>query len=336
MLRRLPVYLLLDCSESMAGPPLEAVENGVATMLAALKRNPHALETVFMSVITFDAKARQEFPLTEIAAMAPPRLSIRPGTAMGAALKLLAAAIKREVVKTTEKQKGDYRPLVFIITDGRPTDEWREAARRLRESRPALASIYAIGCGDDVDFAVLKEAADVSIHMSALSTDSFAKLFVWLSASVQSMSVSAADKISLEKIPLGEGLALVEAGAAPPPAARPRLYFHARCRKTRRHYLMIYKYEPAGEVYMAQAGHALPDDFFAEGTLAAPDVSSDLLYGETVCPHCGAAAWAQCGFCRHLFCLPEDFDEPALVCPVCETRLTRGRGDAFDVSGSAG
>ena len=39
-MRRLPVYLLLDTSGSMAGEPIEAVKNGVQMMLHSLRQNP--------------------------------------------------------------------------------------------------------------------------------------------------------------------------------------------------------------------------------------------------------------------------------------------------------
>ena len=122
MHRRLPVYILLDCSESMAGGPLEAVEAGVYTMISALSRNPYAIETVHLSVITFDAMARVVVPLTEVPMVKPPLLSIRPGTSLGAALDLTRQRIESEVVKTTADTKGDYKPLIFILTDGQPTD----------------------------------------------------------------------------------------------------------------------------------------------------------------------------------------------------------------------
>lgn len=337
MTRRLPVYLLLDCSESMAGPPLEAVENGVATMLAALRKNPYALETVWLSIITFDARARQIAPLTEISSLSLPRLSIRPGTSLGAALNLLRERVTAEVVKTTAEQKGDYRPLVFILTDGQPTDEWDRPAARLREVKPGLASIYAIGCGDETDFATLGRIADVCLHLRGLSTDSFAKFFVWMSASVVERSVSAApdDRVSLEKIPLSEGLELVDP-ASPPPPARQRLYFHVRCQKTRQHYLMRYRFEPSAGVYLAQDAQPLPEDFFSEGAMKSPPVGSDQLYGQVACPFCGRTAWGQCGFCHHLFCLDEHTQTPTLTCPVCETSLSMGEGSSFEVEGSAG
>ena len=64
-MRRLPVYLLLDTSGSMHGEPIEAVKNGVQTLLTTLKQDPYALETAYVSVITFDSSARQAVPLTD-------------------------------------------------------------------------------------------------------------------------------------------------------------------------------------------------------------------------------------------------------------------------------
>ncbi len=56
-MRRLPVYLLLDTSGSMGGEPIEAVKNGVQVMISSLRQNPQAIETAFLSVITFDSSA---------------------------------------------------------------------------------------------------------------------------------------------------------------------------------------------------------------------------------------------------------------------------------------
>ena len=57
--RRLPVYLLLDCSGSMMGEPIEAVRQGVKALLSELKGDPQALETAYLSVITFDGRWRR-------------------------------------------------------------------------------------------------------------------------------------------------------------------------------------------------------------------------------------------------------------------------------------
>ena len=64
--RRLPVYLLLDVSGSMQGDPIEAVRHGVRALISELRGDPQALETAYLSVITFNSSARQVTPLTEL------------------------------------------------------------------------------------------------------------------------------------------------------------------------------------------------------------------------------------------------------------------------------
>ena len=337
MQRRLPVYLLLDCSESMAGFPLEAVEAGTRSMLSALQRNPYALETVKLSIITFAAKARQLMPLSEVSSVTLPKLTIRPGTCLGQALDVLCDCMKHEVIATTADQKGDYRPLVFILTDGRPTDEWEQAADRLKKFRPSPASIYTIGCGIDVDFSILGKIGDHCIHMRSLAPESFADFFVWMSASVQSMSVAREDKVSLEKIPLKEGMSFVDHTNLPPSITNPqRLFFHVCCRSTEKHYMIRYVFEPSVECYCAEDALPLPEDFFSDGSLKSPGVSSDLLYGSQDCPYCNNPFWVQCGKCNSLFCMEENFNEPDILCPVCKSLLSAGSGGTFNIESSLG
>ena len=74
-MRKLPVYLLLDTSGSMHGEPIEAVRNGMQTLVSALRQDPHALESAYLSVITFAESAAQVVPLTELTQFQIPVLS---------------------------------------------------------------------------------------------------------------------------------------------------------------------------------------------------------------------------------------------------------------------
>ena len=65
-MRRLPVYILIDTSGSMHGEPIEAVRNGLQVLISSLRQDPYALETAYISVITFSSSAKQLIPLTEL------------------------------------------------------------------------------------------------------------------------------------------------------------------------------------------------------------------------------------------------------------------------------
>lgn len=207
--RRLPVYLLLDISGSMAGDPIEAVRNGVRALISELRGDPQALETAYLSVITFNSAARQVVPLTELMMFREPQLTAGGATAFGAALRLLAECIRSEVRKSTETQKGDWKPLVFILTDGAPTDEWREAAAELKSTHPA--NIIACAAGAYADTKILKEITDCVLFMNNLSAGDLSQFFAWVSSSVKmsSKSLDAKPGANIELPPPPQGFVIV-------------------------------------------------------------------------------------------------------------------------------
>lgn len=116
-MRRLPIYFLLDVSESMAGDNIRLLNQGLESLVKSLRTDPHALETVFLSVIVFAGKARTLTPLVELSSFYPPRLPLGSGTSLGLVLDHLMNEIDRTVIKTTSEQKGDWKPVVYLLTD---------------------------------------------------------------------------------------------------------------------------------------------------------------------------------------------------------------------------
>ncbi|GFK95295.1 hypothetical protein NNJEOMEG_03154 [Fundidesulfovibrio magnetotacticus] len=186
--RRLPVYLVVDTSGSMSGEKIESVRQGIKALLADLRGDPQAIETAYLSVITFDSSARQNTPLSELMLFKEPALDADGTTAMGEALRLLKDCIEREVKKSSSTQKGDWKPLIFLLTDGQPTDSWESAAEELKKSRPA--NIVACAIGSDADVGPLKRITEIVVRMEEVQPETFKAFFKWVSSSIKATSAS--------------------------------------------------------------------------------------------------------------------------------------------------
>ena len=190
-MRRLPVYLLLDTSGSMYGEPIEAVKNGVQTLISSLRSDPYALETAYLSVITFNSSAQQVTPLTELAAFQQPKIDASGCTAMGEALTLLAQKTDSEVTKTTNDQKGDWRPLVFILTDGEPTDDLNKGLAEFKKRKFGMVVACAAGMGANTN--TLKQITENVVRLDTADGESIKQYFKWVSASISTSSKSVED-----------------------------------------------------------------------------------------------------------------------------------------------
>ena len=184
-MRRLPVYLLIDVSGSMMGEPITAVENGVTMLVSALRNEPQALETAYLSVITFDDIAKQDVPLTDLMSFQMPRMVASGATYLGAALELLALKLDTEVKKTTFEEKGDWKPLVFLMTDGQPNDDWKKGADEVKKRK---ATVVACAAGFDANTKILKQITKNVVQLGSTSANDIAAFFKWVTASISSGS----------------------------------------------------------------------------------------------------------------------------------------------------
>jgi len=192
-MRKLPVYLLLDTSGSMHGEPIEAVRNGMQTLVSALRQDPHALESAYLSVITFAETAAQVVPLTELAQFQMPALTASGTTSMGAALTLLAERVQAEVAKTTADQKGDWKPIVFMMTDGASTDDLAAGIAAIKAAK--IGALIACAAGPGADTTELQRITDSVVRLDTTDSNTIRAFFKWVSASIATTS----QKVDLNK-----------------------------------------------------------------------------------------------------------------------------------------
>lgn len=204
-MRRLPVYLLIDTSGSMKGEPIESVKVGLEAMIASLRQDPFALESVNISIITFDSSVKQLLPLTELENLQLPEIQTPDSgpTHLGAALELLCKVVDKEVQLSTPERKGDWMPLLFIMTDGKPSDVQLYNQIITEVKKKHFASIIACAAGMHARTEPLKLLTDQVYSLDTVDSSTFKQFFKWVSDSigVGNRSIGAADELILPPPP---------------------------------------------------------------------------------------------------------------------------------------
>lgn len=204
-LRRLPVYILADTSGSMAGDSIEGVNQGMRLLYTELLGDPQASETAYISVIEFSTDAQQVIPLTVIQDFSPPTFHAGGVTNLGAALDVLINSMTQELRKNTSDIKGDWKPLVFILSDGAPTDsEWPAKIEELKRNHSFNLVALAYGAGSDAG--PLKQLTPNVLRASE-GPNQIREFFKFVSSSIKATTASAG------VTPAGAALVL-----PPPPA----------------------------------------------------------------------------------------------------------------------
>jgi uncharacterized protein YegL len=184
---RCPCVLLLDTSGSMSGMKIAELNNGLRTFAEELRSDTMAAKRVEVAIVGFGpVQTIQHFITAD--AFIPPTLVATGDTPMGAAIIEAINLVAER--KSTYKSKGIgyYRPWLFLITDGEPTDDVTAASAAIREGEASRSFMFfAVG----VEGADINRLAQISIRQPLkLKGLSFKELFVWLSNSLGSVSRS--------------------------------------------------------------------------------------------------------------------------------------------------
>lgn len=184
---RCPCILILDVSGSMSGKPIAELNDGLTTFKDELAADSLAMKRVEVAIVTF-GPVNVECPFTGAATFQPPQLRSQGDTPMGAAIERALDMVRDRKNDYRANGISYYRPWVFLITDGGPTDAWQVAADAVRAGEDSKAfAFFAIG----VKGANMDTLRQISVR-EPLSLDGlkFRELFSWLSSSLRSVSQS--------------------------------------------------------------------------------------------------------------------------------------------------
>jgi uncharacterized protein YegL len=184
---RCPCMLLLDVSGSMQGAPINELNSGLTLFRDELCADSLAMKRVEVGIVTF-GPVRIEMPFIGAESFIAPQLRSQGDTPMGAAIHEALQMVDNRKAEYKRNGISYYRPWIFLITDGGPTDEWRSAAAAVREGDSSKKfAFFAVG----VRGANMEVLSQISLR-EPLSLDGlrFRDMFKWLSSSLKSVSQS--------------------------------------------------------------------------------------------------------------------------------------------------
>jgi uncharacterized protein YegL len=348
-MRRLPIYFLIDVSESMVGDQIELVQQGMAEIIQELKTDPTALETVWVSILVFAGQAKTLVPLQDIISFYPPKFPIGGGTSLGNGLGHLMYELRKNEVKTTPTQKGDWKPLIFLFTDGVPTDSSEKAIIEWESNWKRSTNLVAISLGENAEFSLLNRLTHNVLKLEDTGPSGYKDFFKWVTASIKTSSESldtssgfelaGTENTNLKEIDLSKDGSKVQADDN-------SVVLTAKCQNTHKTYLMKYNksvnpsniegLELSTKSYRLKGAYPVDETYeeLSDKNKAKLSINTEELIGVPTCPSCGnQTAFAVCQ-CGQIHCIG---DEEISSCPGCGNKGKYGAGSGgFDVTRTQG
>jgi len=187
---RAPLVLVLDCSGSMQEDNKIALLNeGLKTLQTELKNDPIAARCGRVLVISFGGDNNVEImgEWTDAMDFTPPTLMAGGLTPLGAAMRCALEEIESQKSQMRTAGVSYKRPIILLLSDGEPTDEWRQVAAECKDAESShKVNVMPIGIGSQANKDVLGAFSNKgALNLSGLK---FKELFIWLSRSIQAVS----------------------------------------------------------------------------------------------------------------------------------------------------
>jgi len=198
----LACVLLLDTSGSMNGAALDSLNQSINNFIQQTSMDEMAMKRVDVAIISFDDKPELVMPFTPISQMEPVNLTAGGLTAMGAGINMAIDQVKERNRFYASLGVPCFKPWIFMITDGSPTDDITSAMQKIQEEESkgthGKLKFFALGVGN-YNKEVLKK---LTKRVMELSDTDFSGIFDWMSESMCAISVSrVGENVQLGMLP---------------------------------------------------------------------------------------------------------------------------------------
>jgi uncharacterized protein YegL len=156
-------------------------------MINTLRSDAQALDSLWISIITYDREVKEIAPLTELVSFQLPEITCPQSgpTNTGAGLEFIVRQVKKDVIKGSSTQKGDWKPLLFVFTDGKPSDMplYREKIIEIKNLN--FGAVVGCAAGLKADDVILKELTENVVHLDSADSSTLKQFFKWVSETIE-------------------------------------------------------------------------------------------------------------------------------------------------------